>query len=42
MIDELDTEPIAPAALVMADQPIAPLTPIAPLDVADDIGGADR
>jgi hypothetical protein len=41
-IDALEAEPIAPAALVMADQPIAPLTPIAPLDVADDIGGADR
>lgn len=38
-IDALEAEPIAPAALAMADQPIAPLTPIAPLDVADAIGG---
>jgi hypothetical protein len=30
-IDELDAKPIAPGALVMADQVIAPLTPIAPL-----------
>jgi hypothetical protein len=41
-IDSLAAEPIAPDALVMADQPLAPLTPIAPLDVADDIGGGDR
>ena len=41
-IDALDAGPIAPAALVMADQPIAALPPIAPLDVAKDTGGSDR
>jgi hypothetical protein len=41
-IDALDAGSIAPTPLVMANEPIAALPPIAPLDVANDLGGSDR